>query len=246
MRVLGQAFPGAQFGEAEDGPQAVEAALTEPWDLVLLDIAMPGGGGLEALRLMRLARPRLRVLIVSMYAERHLAARAFKAGAVGYLDKASASSQLIHAVKRIRDGGQFLSAAMTEHCAAVLIRNTDDLLHQRLSFREFEILQNIVAGRTMPEIADDLSLSIHTVDTYRKRVLGKMQMRHNSDLTSYALSNPLGWVQTQGPKVGLDPIARRSIRQLDCVPSCPPSPHSFHEQPRQRHGPPPTGRADGV
>lgn len=189
--LLAGAFHGAQFGEAENCPQTTAMALGHPWDLIILDISMPGGSGFDSLTQIRKSRAKIPVLVVSSHAQKHLAVRAFKSGATGFLTKTSACDELIQAVATVRNGGLFLSNLIAQQCAAMMNTSADFILHENLSYREFEILQNIVSGRTMPEIAEDLSLSINTIYTYRKRVLSKMKMRTNYDLMSYALSNQL-------------------------------------------------------
>jgi DNA-binding NarL/FixJ family response regulator len=189
--ILAGAFKKAEFGEAEDCRQAIEVALAQPWDLVILDISMPGRGGLDVLKELHAQRPKTPVLILSMYVERQFAVRAFRSGASGYLTKASASAELLKAVERILAGGRYVSTALAEQLASELGGTGAGVLHERLSDREFEILRLIATGKTVKEIADELSLSGNTISTYRARILEKMKMRTNAELTHYAISNTL-------------------------------------------------------
>ena len=189
--MLLEAIPGVEFGEAENCQQALDAATNGAWDLVILDISMPGRGGLDVLKEIHQQCPRLPVLILSTYEERQFAMRAFRSGASGYLTKASAGSELIRAVERILAGGRYVSAVLAEQLASVLGDPGTAVLHQRLSAREFEILRLFAVGKTVKEIAGDLSLSVNTISTYRTRILEKMKMRGNSELMRYAITNHL-------------------------------------------------------
>jgi DNA-binding NarL/FixJ family response regulator len=189
--MLAAAFPDAEFGEAEQCEQALESALSQPWDLVILDISMPGRGGLDVLKEIHARRPTLPVLILSMYTERQFAVRAFRAGASGYLTKASAGAEMLRAVNHILGGGRYVSAELAEQLVAVLDSGAGGMLHERLSAREFEILRLIASGKTVKEAATELALSSNTISTYRARILEKMQMRTNAELTHYAIANQL-------------------------------------------------------
>lgn len=189
--LLASVFKNADFGHAEDSQQALDMAVSQPWDLILLDISMPGRGGLDVLKDIHDQRPHIPVLMVSMYAERQFALRAFRAGAMGYLTKASAGAELIRAVQHILNGGRYVSTQMAEQLATVVSNAGGAMLHDRLSAREFEILRLIASGKTVKEIADGLSLSSNTISTYRMRILEKMCMRTSAELTHYALSNHL-------------------------------------------------------
>jgi len=189
--MLTEAFKEATFGEAENCQQALEAAISQPWALIILDISMPGRGGLDVLKEIRAQRVTTPILMLSMYAERQFAVRAFRAGASGYLTKASAGTELIRAVERILAGGRYVSTVLAEQLAAVLGDHGSDLLHERLSNREFEILRLIGSGKTVKEIAAELALSSNTVSTYRTRILEKMNLHTNAELTHYAISHSL-------------------------------------------------------
>jgi two-component system invasion response regulator UvrY len=189
--MLAEAFKDATFGEAENSQQALDAANSQAWSLIILDISMPGRGGLDVLKEIRSQRITTPVLMLSMYAERQFAVRAFRAGASGYLTKASAGTELIRAVERVLAGGRYVSTVLAEQLASVLGGAGNSQLHERLSNREFEILRLIASGKTVKEIAAELSLSGNTISTYRTRILEKMAMHTNAELTYYAISNKL-------------------------------------------------------
>jgi DNA-binding NarL/FixJ family response regulator len=189
--MLAAALPPVEFGEAENCELALEAALSEPWDLIIMDISMPGRGGLDILKEIHVQRPQIPVLMLSMYTERQFAVRAFRAGACGYLTKASAGAELIRAVKHILAGGRYVSAELAEQLLPLMGSSSGSMSHERLSVREFEILRLIASGKTVKEIAVVLSLSANTISTYRARILEKMNMRTNAELTHYAISNNL-------------------------------------------------------
>ena len=189
--MLAGVFKKVEFGEAEDCPHALEAALAHSWDLVILDLSMPGRGGLDVLKELHAQRPKTPVLVLSMHTERQFVVRAFRVGAAGYLTKASAGSELLKAVERILAGGRYVSTTLAEQLVSELGDAGVGVPHARLSDREFEILRLIASGKTVKEIACELSLSGNTVSTYRTRVLEKMKMRTNAELTHYAISNKL-------------------------------------------------------
>lgn len=189
--ILTEAFKDAEFGETGDCRQALESALAHPWDLVILDISMPGRGGLDVLKELHALRPSIPVLVLSMYTERQFAVRAFRVGAAGYLTKSSAGPELLSAVKRILAGGRYVSTELAEQLASDLGTIGSGVLHERLSNREFEILRLIASGKTVKEMATELNLSGNTISTYRTRILEKMNMRTNAQLTHYAISNKL-------------------------------------------------------
>ena len=189
--ILAEAFKGVTFGEAEDCRQALDAALKHHWDLVILDISMPGRGGLDVLKELHAQRPKTPVLVLSMHSERQFAVRALRTGAAGYLTKSSAGAELLKAAEHILAGGRYVSAVLAEQLASDLGRAGGGLLHERLSAREFEILRLIASGQTVKEIAAELALSGNTISTYRTRILEKMKMHTSAELTHYAISNKL-------------------------------------------------------
>jgi two-component system, NarL family, invasion response regulator UvrY len=179
------------FGEAENGQQVLAQVSKQPWDLVLLDINMEGRSGLDVLEELRKVHPRPPVLILSMYPEAEFAVRALKQGAAGYLNKQSAPEELVVAVKQVLAGGRYISAAVADRLAADLQRRTEPLPHESLSSREFQVMRMIAMGKTLKEIADELSISAKTVGTYHTRLLEKMRMKSDIEITRYALSRRL-------------------------------------------------------
>ena len=180
-------------GEAESADQVLAQVRTQHWDLVVLDITMPGRSGLDILADLKSLRPELRVLILSMHPEDQYGKRALKAGAFGYLKKESAPEELIQAIRKILAGGRYVSAALADRLAADLSGDTQKQPHETLSPREFEILCMIGAGKTVSRIAQELHLSITTVSTHRARILEKLKLTTTADLIRYALRNNLVW-----------------------------------------------------
>ena len=178
-------------GEADNGHTALELARKQRWDIVLLDITMPGKGGLEVLQELRRERPKLPVLVLSAHPEDQLALRLLKAGAAGYLTKDKAPEVLLHAVRKILRGEKYVSESLAEKAVLDLVSETRKPLHESLSNREYQVMRMIASGRTIKEIGKELFLSARTISTYRTRVLEKMNMKTNSDLIRYALENKL-------------------------------------------------------
>ena len=176
-------------GEATTGDQALALVKANDYDLAVLDMSMPGLSGIELIKRLRLEKPRLRLLILSMHGEAQYAARALKAGAVGYLTKDSASAQLVGAIRKVAAGGVHISEA----AAAQLVgtQQSDAAPHTRLSNREFEVFRLLVAGRGPTEIAGQLHLSVKTVSTHKTRILEKMSMDSTAELVRYAVANRL-------------------------------------------------------
>jgi two-component system, NarL family, invasion response regulator UvrY len=179
------------FGEAENGQQVLDQVRRQPWDLVLLDINMEGRSGLDVLGEMGKAPRKPPVLILSMYPEAEFAVRALKQGAAGYLNKQSAPEELVAAVKKVLAGGRYISAAVADRLAADLQRGTDKPAHESLSSREFQVMRMIAMGKSLKEIADELSISAKTVGTYHLRLLEKMGMKSDIEITRYALTHKL-------------------------------------------------------
>jgi DNA-binding NarL/FixJ family response regulator len=179
------------FGEATNSREVLEQISRQNWDLVLLDIGMEGRSGLEVLREIRKIRPRLAVMIISMYPETEFGARALKEGAAGYLSKQSAPDELVKAVTKVLSGGRYISPVLAESLAAHIQGAAANSLHEQLSNRELQVLRLIASGKTLKEIATELSLSVKTVGTYHTRLLAKMNMRSDVELTRYALLNKL-------------------------------------------------------
>jgi DNA-binding NarL/FixJ family response regulator len=182
----------AEPGEAGNAREVVERVRNESWDMVILDITMPGGSGLDVLREIKQLRPELPVLILSAHPEDQFAVRMLQAGASGYLNKESATEELIVAVRRVLQGRRYVSANLAEQLAAALDRGAPGRPpHEALSHREFQVLRLIGSGKTVSAIASDLNLSVKTVSTYRTRILEKMNMKTNAELTVYAVRNGL-------------------------------------------------------
>src|ERR1700682_1042225 len=181
----------ATFGEASTVNEALTLVREQEWDIVVLDISLGNRSGLEVLKELKQIRPRLPVLILSMHAGEQFARRALKAGASGYITKDSPRADLVDAVNKVMSGGRYLSAAVAENLIFVLERDSGGPLHEALSDREFEVLRLIASGKTVSEIAVMLSLSDSTISTYRGRILEKMGMKTNAELTHYAIRNNL-------------------------------------------------------
>lgn len=166
-------------------------ARKQRWDALVLDITMPGLGGIEILNILRKERPKLPVLILSAHPENQYAVRALRTGAAGYMTKETAPQELIRGLRRILQGGKYVSETLAEKLAIDVSGQSDRKPHDLLSDREYEIMRMIAAGKPLGTIAGELALSPRTVSTYRSRVLEKMQMKTNADLTRYALENKL-------------------------------------------------------
>jgi DNA-binding NarL/FixJ family response regulator len=177
--------------EARDGDEVFELLKTKKYDLVLLDISMPGKSGLEVLKELKAGHPGLPVLILSMYPEEQYAIRALRAGASGYLTKASAPNELISAIRKISDGGRYISMSLAENLANYLDVDLKKPPHETLSDREYQVMRLIASGKTVSEIARGLKLSVKTVSTYRTHVLEKLKVKNNAEITLYAVHNRL-------------------------------------------------------
>ncbi len=177
--------------EAADAAEVLDKARKARCDIVVLDIAMPGRDGIEVLKQLKLMIPGLRVLVLSMYPEDQYAFRAIKAGASGYLTKNKASSELIEAIRRIASGRKYISAEVAEQLADDLEHDADKPLHQRLSDREYQVMCLIASGKTVKQIAGELAVSVSTVSTMRTRILKKLDMKTNSEITRYAITQDL-------------------------------------------------------
>jgi len=182
--------PGVEsIGEADDGHKAVELARKKRWDVVVLDIMMPGRDGLEVLQELRRERPKLPVLILSAHPEDQLALRLLKAGAAGYLTKEKAPEVLLAAIRKVVSGGKYISESLAEK--VVFACESEKAPHETLSNREYQIIRMIASGKTMQEIGKELFLSVRTVSTYRARILEKMNMNTNAEIIRYAVDHKL-------------------------------------------------------
>ncbi len=177
--------------EAENGQEVLNYIRKKNYDLILLDISMPGRSGLEILKELKNERPRLPVLILSIYPEEQYAVRAFRAGASGYLTKASAPNELMSAIRKISQGGRYISSSLAEQLTYYLDADADKPLHETLSDREYQVMLMIASGKTVSEIAGELFLSVKTISTYRSHILEKTKMKNNAEITLYAVRNKL-------------------------------------------------------
>lgn len=177
--------------EAANGQEALQKIREGDYDVVLLDISMPGRSGLEVLKDIRAERPKLPVLILSMHSEEQYAVRALRAGASGYLTKASAPDELIGAIRKVSRGRKYVTASLAEKLALELDADVQKPPHEMLSDREYQVMLMLASGKTVKEIADELCLSVKTISTYRSRILEKMNMKKNAELTLYAIQNSL-------------------------------------------------------
>ena len=189
--ILLESFPEVVIGEAADAREALTSILGNPWDVVLLDINMPGRDGLDLLVELRAQRPALPVLVLTAFAENEFALRAFKNGAAGYLSKQGASSELILALRKVLAGGRYVTPSLAERLAAVVSGLAPVDAHETLSARELQVLRLIARGRTLKEIAAELCLSERTIGTYRTRISQKMNLGSNVELTRYAVLHGL-------------------------------------------------------
>ena len=190
--ILVDAFAGAIIHEVGYGRDAIALTHSQMWHVMVLDLSLPDGSGLDVLKRVRELRPRLPVLILSMHAADQFARRAIAAGASGYLTKDAADSELVTAVSRLARGGKYFGPEVLERVALGLHPDREDRPHERLSDREYQVLRMIGGGKTVSEIATELGLSVKTVSTYRARVLEKMKMRTNAELTHYAVRHGIG------------------------------------------------------
>lgn len=178
-------------GEAETAQKTLELARKQHWDVVVLDITMPGRSGLDVLKELRQERPRLPVLVLTAHPEDQYAVRVLKAGAAGYMTKEKAPEELIKAIRKVLQGGKYVSESLAEKLAFDLETDTEKPLHKTLSDREYQVMRMIVSGKTVKQIGAELHLSVKTVSTYRARTLEKMKMKTIAELVRYATQNRL-------------------------------------------------------
>lgn len=178
-------------GEAENAREVLEMVRSNNWNVIVLDINMPGRSGLEVLKELKREHPKLPVLVLSVHPEDQYGIRMLKAGAAGYLTKDSAPDELVRAIRKVNRGGKYVSPSLAETLVLELGVETDRPRHKTLSDREYQVMMMIASGKTVSEIGEELSLSVKTISTYRARVLDKMRMRNNAELTHYAIQNQL-------------------------------------------------------
>ncbi len=191
-QILSEEYDDLVFAEATEGRSALEAVTERALDVVVLDISMPGRSGLDVLKEIKKERPDLPVLVLSMYPEEQFAVRVLRAGASGYLTKETAPNELVKAIKKVTTGGTYVSPALAEMLALDLQQDTNQAYpHKALSDREYEVMLMIASGKAVSEIAEELSLSVKTISTYRARIIDKIHMRSNAEITRYAIRHGL-------------------------------------------------------
>jgi two-component system, NarL family, invasion response regulator UvrY len=190
-QILAEEYPSAQIEECNDAEAVIKHTITSNWDIIICDLSMPGRSGLDVVEHVKYNYPGLPVLILSIHPEEQYAIRALRAGAAGYLSKDAATDELVKAVQKLLQGRKYISSAIAEKIASGLSHNGDRPLHENLSDRELHVLKLIAEGKPVSEIAEQLSLGITTVSTYRARILAKLSLRTNADLVRYALENEL-------------------------------------------------------
>lgn len=189
--LLNTEFDKVTFAEARNADEALDQVRKQNWEIVILDISMPGRSGLDILQEIKRLRPKLPVLLLSMHPEEQFARRALKSGAAGYLTKESVPDELKKAVRKALGGGRYVSSALAEKLACDLDPGMETPLHDLLSDREFQVLRMVASGKTVKDIADELALSVKTVSTYRTRLLEKTRMKNNAELIRYAVQSHL-------------------------------------------------------
>jgi two-component system invasion response regulator UvrY len=189
--LLSDEFQGAAFGEASDARQALEQLRNREWDFALIDITLPGKSGLDLLKELKAGWPRLPVLVLSGHPEDQFAVRVLKASAGGYMTKESAPEELAKAIRKILAGGRYVSPALAEKLALRVRKDLTRTPHETLSDREYDVMSRIGSGKTVTEIAQELSLSAKTISTYRARILEKLGVKNSAEITQYAIRNGL-------------------------------------------------------
>ncbi|MDD5170705.1 MAG: response regulator transcription factor [Syntrophales bacterium] len=177
--------------EAANGQEVLNFVTKKDYDIILLDISMPGRNGLEIIKDLKAIKPKIPVMILSIYPEEQYAIRALRAGASGYMTKASAPHELISAIRKICQGGKYISASLAEKLTDYLNADSSKPSHELLSDREYQVMLMIASGKTVSNIAEELCLSVKTISTYRAHILEKMKLKNNAEITLYAVQNSL-------------------------------------------------------
>jgi len=190
-QILEEEIPGVVCGEAGDAEGALHHLSERGWDVLILDITLPGPSGLDVVKQAKQRWPELPVLVLSMHPEDQYAMRVLKIGAAGYMTKETAPDELVRAIRQVLHGGKYVSASLAEKLAGSVEAGSSGLPHEALSDREYEVLCKISSGQTVGQIAGGLHLSVKTISTYRSRILQKMCMSNNAELMAYALRHEL-------------------------------------------------------
>ena len=198
-QVLSAASDLSIVGEARDGHEVLERVRELEFDVLLLDLSMPGKNGIELIKQVRAEKPRLRIMVLSMHQETQYAVRAIRAGASGYLTKEGASAQLVSAIRKVAGGGAFITDAVAQQLALGAMPHADGPPHHLLSDREFQVFRLLVAGKTVSEIAGQLNLSVKTVSTHKARIMQKMNLSNATELIRYAIQHGLIEDSDSGP-----------------------------------------------
>jgi DNA-binding NarL/FixJ family response regulator len=191
IKSLALNLPDVYFGEAENSITVISKVKNENWDLIILDLNMPGRSGLDIIKDVKEIRPEIPVIVLSMYPEDQFALRVIKAGAMGYLTKNTSSAELLKAIKTILKGEQYITRSIARLLTEGLRNDSQKLPHETLSNREFQVLLLIASGKSISDIATDLSLSVKTISVYRSNILNKMNLKNNSEITHYAFKQGL-------------------------------------------------------
>lgn len=191
IQLLSEGLPGVSIFEALNSSEVLALIEKNPLDIILMDISMPGRNGIETLKQIRQQGVRTPVLMLSMHPEDQYALRSLKAGASGFINKESATVELLAAVRKVLAGGKYITSSVAEKLAEAVSEKKALPGHEQLSDREMQVLQQIATGKTVSEIADELSLSVNTISTYRTRLLEKLRLTNNAELTRYAIENNL-------------------------------------------------------
>jgi DNA-binding NarL/FixJ family response regulator len=190
-RILSEEFGTVIYGEAQNGQEVLDCIRTQDWDIVILDITMPGRSGLDILAELKRERPGLHVLVLSMHPEDQFCLRVLKAGARGYITKEMASKEVVTAVRTVLSGNTYVSPSFAEKVVFDLVSSGGRPRHENLSHREFQVLSMIATGKSLTQIAGSIGVSVKTVSTYRTRLLAKLKVSTNAELTAYAIKHQI-------------------------------------------------------